>query len=226
MRFKADLDEYDPEILKRTDLSEKKLSFEIVHSHLLTVYEMFHEILGSPNEWSVGLPDNNVQHKIQSNLKQFLEILNTIHYFDSHSSPERYKEVLQQTFNLCNQIQQQLQQTVTYLMAKKAQQLDPQITEQLQNQVRDITKEVLESFKEENNLSHESIKQDVEKVQEVVDQLTIKVENELAQESVSEFKEIFAEQAKRHQWAAWGWLGTAGVLIYRGCSRYLRLWAP
>ena len=213
MEFKSDLDEYDLERLKRTDLSVNHRSFEIVHPNLLTVHEMFREILTSPSEWAIDCLDNNLQQQIQTNLDEFLKILDTIRYFDSHASSERHKEVLKQTFDLCNKIQQQLQQTVTWLRSKKAEQFDPHTTKRLETQVQGIVDETLEGFREENNLSHESTKEDVAKIQEGVDQLTIKFENELAQESVSEFKEIFAEQAKRHQRAAWGWIGTAGILI-------------
>ena len=211
--FKADLDEYDLERLKRTDLSQRNLSFEIVHPNLLTVYEMFQEILTSPNECSVGLSDNNVQQKIRTNLDLFFKTLSMVHYFDAGTSSSRYREVLKQIFDFCDEVQQQLQQTVTWLRSKKAEQLNPQIVEQLKPQVNAIVAGALEDFKKESNLSRESTKEDVAKIQEGVDQLTIKVEKELAQKSVSEFKEIFGNQAKSHQKAAWGWLGTAGILI-------------
>ena len=213
MRFKLDLDDYDPEQLKRTDLSEKNLSFEIVHSNLLIVYEMFQEILTPPNEWFVGLPDHNIQQEIQTSLDQFFKTLSDIRYFRSNVLPKEHREFLHETFNLCDKIQQDLQQTVTYLRAKKVEQLDLQTMEQLKPQVNAIVAEALENFKRENDLSHESTKEDVAKIQDGVDQLAIKIENEIAQESISEFKEIFADQAKSHQKAAWGWLGTASILI-------------
>lgn len=212
IEFKSDLDGYDLEGLKRTDLSNNR-SFEVVHPNLLTVHEMFREILTSPSEWAIGWLDNNLQQQIQTNLDEFLKILEKIHYFDSHASSERHKEVLKQTFNLCNKIQQQLQQTVTYLKAEKAQKLDPQITERLETHVKNIADKVLESFNEENNLSHESTKQDIEKVQDGLNQLNTKFENEIAKEGVSKHKDIFKKQANEHQKAARGWLIATGVLV-------------
>ena len=216
MRFKADLDEYDPETLKRTDLSEKKLSFEIVHSHLLTVYEMFHEILGSPNEWSVGLPNNNVQHKIQSNLEQFLEILSTIHYFDSHSSPERYKEVLQQTFNFCNKVHQQLQQLVIYLRSKKAEQFETQVNTIVADAVGRLNAatDELQKHREEAE-KNESTRQ------KEFAELKNKIEDELAKETVSKHKIIFANQADEHRRVSKMWLiATGGLIVIFGIVFY------
>ena len=221
INFKADLDAYDIEILKRTDLSEKNLSFEIVHPNLLTVHEMFREILASPSEWAVGWLDNNLQQKIQTNLNNFLKILEAIRYFGSHASQTEYKEVLKQTFNLCNKVQQQLQQIVTYLKAKKAEQLDPQMAERLETQVKNIADKVLEGFREENNLSHESTKQDIVKAEEKLDQLNRRIENEIAKESVSKHKKIFAKQAEEHQRASRRWLiATGGLIIAFGAVFY------
>ena len=123
MEFKSDLDEYDLERLKRTDLSERNLSFEIVHPDLLTVYKMFREILTPPNKGFVNLSDHNVQQEIQTSLQQFLKTLDTIRYFNSHALPEEHTKVLHQTFNLCNEIQQQLEQPVVYLRSKKLEEI-------------------------------------------------------------------------------------------------------
>ena len=114
---------------------------------------------------------------------------------------------------MSNEVKQQLGPMAVYLEAKKAGQLDPQTTERLETQVRNIADEVLESFKKENSLLHESTRQDVEEIQDGLNRLTNRVEKELAQESVSKFKEIFAEQAKKYQRAAWAWLGVSGLLI-------------
>ena len=208
MGFKADLDEYNPETLKRTDLSEKKRSFEIVHSHLLTVYEMFHEILESPNEWSVGLPNSNVQHEIQSNLEQFLKILDTIRYFDSHNSSERYKEVLQQTFNLCNKVHQQLHQLVVYLRSKKAEQFETQM-----NTIVADAKARLNAATDELQKHREEAEQNEATRQKEFTELQNKLANESAKKLTAEQQITFAEQAKRHQRAAWAWLGVTGSLI-------------
>ena len=205
-------EESDLEELKRTDLSKYNLDFEIVHDDLLAAYKLLREIFTSPTEWLIGLSNNNIQ-QIRTCLAEWSEIISAIWDIHSSTSEDIRNETLRQIFLFCDRIKGQLGPTVAYLKAKKAEQLDPQTVDQLETQVNNIADKVLEDFKKENNLSHESTKQDLAKTQEELEQLTIRVENERAQESVSEFKEIFAEQAKRHQRAAWGWLGTTGVLI-------------
>lgn len=53
--------ESDLEELKRADLSEQKLNFEIVHDDLLVAYKMLREILISPRGWLIDLSSNNIQ---------------------------------------------------------------------------------------------------------------------------------------------------------------------
>lgn len=208
----SNIEESDLEELKRTDLSERKLDFEIVHGDLLVVNRLLREILTAPREWLVELSNDDIQ-KIRKYLGEFYEAINPIWAITLSTPRETHTEVLQEIFRFCDEVKRQLQQIITYLKSKQAGQLDLQTIEQLKPQVNAIVAEVLENFKRENNLSQESTKEDVAKIQEGVDQLAIKFENETAQESISEFKEIFADQAKRHQKAAWGWLGTASILI-------------
>ena len=174
---------------------------------------MFQEILTPPNEWFVGLSDRNVRQEIQMSLDQFFETLTTIRYFSSNTLPKEYREFLHQTSNLCDKIQQQLGPTVAYLTAKRAEKFAPQTSERLETQVKNITDKTFESFKEENNLSHESAKQDVEKIQDGLNQLNTKFENEIAKEGVSKHKDIFKRQAEQHRQASQRWLIATGALI-------------
>ena len=205
-------EESDLEGLKRTDLSDRELDFEIVHDDLLAAYELLREVLTSPHESFIGIANESIQ-QIGASLEELYEITNTIWSVSSSTSEDAHQEALRQIFRFCDSVKEQLGQTVTYLRARKAEQLDPQVAERLEIQVQNIADKALENFKEESNLSHESTKQDVGKVQQRLDKLTDRVEKELAQESVSRFKEIFAEQAKKYQRAAWVWLGVAGLLI-------------
>ena len=207
-RFKSRLDEYDPEKLKRADLSVNNLSFEIVHPNLLTVYSMFQEVLTSPSEWAVGWLDNNLQQEVQTNLSEFLKILARIHYFDSHASSEQHKEVLKQTFKLCDQIQQQLHQAVIYLKTKK--------TEQLETKVNTTVTDAVEKLKEvtdESQKTREEAEQNETTRQREFTELKNKLEDELAKETVSKHRKIFAKQADEHKRVSRGWLIATGVLI-------------
>ena len=206
------LDITDLEKLKRLDLSPQKRTFEIVYDDLLAVYELLRGILMAPRESLLSLSNDDVQ-EIRTYLRQFWETIASISRVSSSISTDKHTEVLQQTFQFCDKVKQQLGPTVAYLTAKKAGQLDPQAAEQLETQVKNIADKVLESFKEKNNRSHESTKQDVAKIQEGVDQLTIKVENELAKETVSKHTKIFAKQAEEHRLASQKWLLATSVLI-------------
>ena len=206
------LEESDLEELKRTDLSEQKLNFEIVHSDLLVVYRLLREILTSPTEWFIGLSNDNIQ-RLGTYLREFYEIVDTIWNVNSSTSEDAHKKALRRIFQFCDRVKGQLGQIVTYLRAKKAEQLDLQAVEQLKPLVHDIAVEMLDNFEKENNLSHESTKQGIAETEKRLDQLSTKVENEIAKESVSKHRAIFARQAEEHQRTSRRWLIATGLLI-------------
>ncbi|MYK18846.1 hypothetical protein F4055_11900 [Candidatus Poribacteria bacterium] len=177
---------------------------------------MFQEILTAPSEWAVGQLDNNLQQEIRTNLNEFLKILDMVHYFDSNASQERYKEVVKKTFTLCDQIQQQLQQTVTYLKAKKAEQLENQLAAQLETKVNTTVADAVEKLKEvtdESQKTREEAEQNEATRQREFAELKNKFEDELAKETVSKHRKIFAKQADEHRRVSQGWLIATGVLI-------------
>lgn len=214
------LDISDLETLKRTDLSERKRDFEIVYDDLLAAYELLRRILISSRESLLGLSSDDVQ-KIRTSLEKFWKTIGAVKDVGLSTSKDRYTEILQETFVFCNEVKELLLPTVAYLEAKEAGQFDPQALEQLETQVRNITDKVLEGFKEENNLSHESTKQDVEEIRDGLNQLNTKFENEIAKEGVSKHKDIFKKQANEHQKAAQGWLrATGGLIVVFGAIFY------
>ena len=215
-QFKSDLDEYDLEKLKRTDLSANNLSFEIVHPNLLIVYGMFQEILISSNNQFASLSDYRVQQEIQTDLNEFLKILSTIHDFSSRSTAARHAEVLKQTFDLCDKVQQQSQQIVTYLKAKKAEQLENQLAEQLETKVNTTVADAVEKLKEvtdESQKTREEAEQSETTRQKEFAELKNKFEDELAKETVSKHRAIFAKQADEHRRVSQWWLMATGILI-------------
>ena len=214
------LDISDLETLKRTDLSERKRDFEIVYNDLLAVYELLRGILISSRETLLGLSNDDVE-KIRASLEQFWKTIDTINKVSLSTSKDEYVGILQRIFRFCDEIKQKLGTTVAYLEAKKAGQLDPQTTERLETQVRNIADEVLESFNKENSLLHKSTKQDVEEIRDGLNQLNTKFENEIAKEGVSKHKDIFKKQANEHQKAAQGWLiATGGLIVVFGAVFY------
>ena len=65
----------------------------------------------------------------------------------------RHEEVLKQTFNLCDKVQQQLQQIVTYLTAKKTEQLEIQLAEHLETKVNTTVTDAEQKFNTAVDLS-------------------------------------------------------------------------
>lgn len=76
------LDETDLDSLKRTDLSGAGFSFEPVHQGLLTVHGMLREILISPREWLLNLPQGTVK-SVGTFLQEFYEKLQAIKDFNT-----------------------------------------------------------------------------------------------------------------------------------------------
>ena len=205
---KLNLDELDLEGLKRSDLSGAGFSFERVHPDLLIIHNMLREILTSQREWLLNLSREVVQDFVSQHLPQFYESVRTIEYFEiSGENPrERHANLLQKTSNFCASVKEPLGRIITYLSSKKI--------EQLAATVDAATANAVEKLKTETNRAEE-INNEAEKkqaaMQQEFDRLKLEMQNQLAEESVSEYKGIFEDQAKRYKTGAWIWLGMAGV---------------
>ena len=194
--------------LKRTDLSGKRLSFETVHPDLLAVYEMLQEILTAPREWLIGLSKDNVQ-QVKNNLQQLLDRFLEIQSFDSQTSREQYKRVLQEILVFCDDAKQLLGPIVAYLKSKRAEQLETQVNANVANTVTDAVEK----------LNAETDR--LQKQSDQVEQLKNQMENLLAEESVSKHEKIFEEQANKHKQVAFWWLlSTVGLIIGFGFIFY------
>ena len=203
--------------LKRPDLSGKRLSFEIVHPDLLAAYEMLQEILTSPRESLLGLSEDNVQ-QIKSCLQQLLSRFQEIHSFDpqnsseAQNSREEHREILREIVGSCDQIKQQLGPIVAYLKSKAVEQLETQVKATINDAIKDAVEE-LNTEKDLSQKQSNQVEQNEAKRQDDFKQLKGQLEDTLAEESVSKYEKIFEEQANKHQWAAYGWLGMTAALI-------------
>ena len=212
MRFdQVSFDESALEELKRADLSGRRLSFEMVHPDLLAAYELLIEILNSPREWLIHLSKYNVE-LIKNNLQQLLDRIQKIRNFDSQSSRETHKQDLEQIVSFCDQIKQELGQTIAYLNSKRTEQLENQVKETVAETVTDAV-EKLNAETARLQKQGDRTEQNEAKRQEDFNKLKNQTENLLAKESVSQYGEIFDKQAKEHQQAALWWLGLTGGLI-------------
>jgi len=199
--------ESDLEDLKRTDLSEQKLGLEIAHNDLLAAYKLLQEILTSPREWLIDLSKDDVQ-QIREYLGRWYEVGEKIQAINLSTDRERHAEVLQQIFHFSDEVKQQLGQVATYLNSKKS--------EQLETQMRTIVAEAVENLKSETDLlqkQREEAKKNESDRQNEFAELRERLTDERAKKLTSEQQLTFDQQAKRHQWVSWAWLGVTGSLI-------------
>ena len=203
---RINLDELDLEELKRSDLSGAGYSFEFVHQDLLIVHSMLREILTSPREWLLNISRVVVQN-LNRYLPQFYENVRNIENFQigNENPRETHDNLLQNISNSCGSMKGPLGHIVAYLSSRKVEQLAVEIT--------DTVTAAVERLEAETNRAQE-INNDAEKnqaeIQKEFDRLKIEVENKLAEKPISQYKTIFADQAKGHHEGGRNWLKMAG----------------
>ena len=218
-------DQYSPDNLKRTDLSRRKLGFEIVHPDLSAVYETLQEILTVPRESLIGLSKDKLQ-QIKDSLQQLLarsqEILNfnLQNFNETQNLREEHKRILQEIIRFCDKVRQELGPVVTYLKSKEAGQLETQVKATVADTVTDAVEKLnvgTDGLQKQSNQAE----QNEAKRQEDFNQLKSQLEGLLAKESVSKHEKIFDEQANNHHRAAFWWLiATVGLSVVFGFVFY------
>ena len=200
------LDEIDLERLKRSDLSGAGYSFEFVHQDLLTVHGMLQEILTSPREWLLNYSRVIVQD-LNRELPRFYENVQKIEDFEiSGENPrEMHTDLLQNISDSCNSAKEPLGRTIAYLSSRKAAQLAAEVNATVATAVGRLETETNRA----EEINNEAQKKQAAMQQEF-DGLKIEVENKLAEKPISQYKTIFADQAKDHHKRAWNWLKMAG----------------
>ena len=201
------LDITDLEKLKRLDLSHQKRDFKIVYDDLLVVYELLRGILMSPRESLLDLSNNDVE-KIRTYLRQFWQTINTITGIGSSVSKDKHTEVSQQILQFSDEVKQQLGQVVTHLKSKKSEQLETQVNTTVAAAVEELKAEIdlLQKQRDEAEKNESARQKEFAELQS-------KLADESAKKLTSEQQITFAKQAKRHQRAAWTWLGVSSLLI-------------
>ena len=211
--------------LKRTDLSARKLSFEIVHPELLVICEMLQEILTAPRESLIRLSKDNVQ-QIKNNLQQLMAIFSEIHSFglqnssESQNLNEEHKRILRNIVRFSHNVKRELGPTISYLNSKKVEQLETRVNDTIDDAVNKTAKRF---NTETNRLQKHSdqAEQNEAKRQEDFNQLKGQLEDTLAEESVSKYEKIFERQASKHQEGAFWWLiSTVGLIVVFGFVFY------
>ena len=207
----VNIDQPNLDHLKRTDLSSRRLDFEIVHPDLVTACNVLQEILTAPRESLIGLSKDNLQ-QVREYLRRLLEVFQEIHNFDPQKSREEHKEVLQKIVSYCDEVKQILGPIVTYSQSKKAEQLETKVKETVAKSVSDAV-EKLNAATDRSQKQNNQATQNEAKRLEDFNKLKNQMENLLAEESVSKHEGIFDEQANKHQRMAFRWLISTGGLI-------------
>ena len=206
---RLNLDELDLERLKRSDLSGAGFSFEFVNIDLVNVYNMLREILTTPHEWTLNV-QQGITRNIVRNLQEFYEKSQVIMDFviSGENPRETHDSRLQEISQFCNSAKESLGHIITYLSSRKV--------EQLAATVDDTVTAAVDRLETETNraeeINNETEKRIAEKERDL-DQLTLKIQNQLTEKPISKYKTIFADQAKKHRDGAWFWLAMAGVGI-------------
>ena len=195
------LEESDLKGLKRTDLPSG-FGFERVHQDLLVVHEMLLGIPTFPREQLLSLPRQEIQ-KFVSCLQKFSEWAQTITAFQK-SGPNAIAEhanLLQGISDFCNQAKADLGPTITHLKAQQVAELENQANATVAEAVQNLTAEVDRL----RTINAEVEAKEVERQKEFSN-LKLELQNYLAKNPISQYKQIFEDQAKEHEKMAWVWV--------------------
>ena len=202
------LDDVDLEALKRSDLSSE-FDFERVHQDLSTVHAMLRKIPASPCERLLSLPREHVKI-FSSNLQEFYEKREAIKDFEIDSGKDSRKahaNLLHEISDFCDRAKAALGPTITHLKAQQGGELENQVNATVAKAVQNLNAEVDRA----QTINAEAEAKEAERQKEISD-LKLEVQNQLAKKPISQYKQIFAEQAKKHQKMARVWVVVTGLL--------------
>ena len=223
------------ENLKRSNLSNEKLSFESVYPELEVAYKMLDEILASPRDALVSLSSRDVQ-QLRHYVLQSYEMTRKIMDF---GIGERDKNIRNQHGNLsqeirefCDRVKNSLFQVAAYLSSRTIEELK----NELKNTITDAKEKFNKAISEEvdklqktgaeiNEQQTEVLQKSEEKLKEI-EQTHIKYQNRLTEIPLSEFKIIFEDQAKKHEQIAsyWLWATVGLTVLFGGIFVWLFWW--
>ena len=208
---KINLDRINLEKLKRSDLAAAGFSFEAGYQNLSPIYTMFCEILTSPRESLIDLSRGNLQ-QIMEYLRQFYEQAEQINNFEikGENPSQTYGSILQAIAQFCEGTKEFLRQHIAYLNSKKVDQLENQVETTLAGVEERYNTTISEETEKLLKIGEEAQQQTTEIVKKL-EQTHLKYQNQLTEKPISQYKEIFAEQAEKYRNGSRFWLGMAGL---------------
>lgn len=211
----------DLEDLKRSNLSDKKLSFEAVYPDLEVAYEMLNEILAAPRDALVNLSSRDVKQLIDYVLQSY-EMTQKIIGFAIENRDENIRKqhdlLLNEIRKFCENVKASLFHIAGYLSSRTVKQLK----DEFKNTVTDAEEKFNKAISDEvgklqkigveiNDQQAEVLQKSEEKLKEI-EQTHLKYQNQLVEEPISKYKMLFEKQAKKHRNMSWVWLGVTGLL--------------
>ena len=115
---------------------------------------------------------------------------------------QKHAKLLHDIADFCNETKEALGPAITHLKALQVDELESQVNATVAEVVQNLNAEVDRA----QTINAEAEAKEAERQKEISD-LKLEVQNQLAKKPISQYKQIFAEQAKKHQKMAWVWLG-------------------
>ena len=216
--------EFSMEYFKSSVLSTSRLSFESVYPELQDVYEMLRDILNSSRESLIGLSYNDVE-QIKSHVIQFYDMTLEIRNFEVESENTRvdHAKLSQRISEFRETVKQSLLQVVAYLSSRSVDELVNKVDtaliaaeEKVNTAISDEVDKLQRIGEGINEQQTEVLQKSEEKLKEI-EQTHLEYQNQLTEKPISQYKKIFAGQAKNHGNIAWVWLGvTSGLALVFG----------
>ena len=202
------------ENLKRSGLSDKKLSFEDVYPDLEVAYEMLNEILASPRDALVSLSSRDVKH-LQNHVLQSYEMNRKILDFGTGTENENIREqhsaLLQEIHQFSEGVKYSLLQVAAYLSSRTVEQLKDEFKSAFADAEERVNTAISSGTEKFEKLGEEA-QENEEKRQEKFTQLERDVEDLIRKKSISSYEKIFADQTEEHRKGARNWLIITSLL--------------
>ena len=169
----------------------------------------------------LNFPRGIARDVVRQHLQQFYENVREIEDFAiSDENPKQtHDQLLQNISNFCDSAKESLRHVVAYLSSGKVGELGTEVNATVAAAVDRLDAETNRT-KETNNATEKVLaetEERLEKKEEEVDRLTLKMQNQLAEKPISQYKAIFADQAKEYHKEAQNWLwiaiGTTAVFF-------------
>ena len=197
--MKFDLNTFELDSLKRSDLSTVNYDFESEHRDLLVIHNMFSEILNSDRSNLLNLSSRSVD-EVWNSLRRFYEQAQSIEKFNvsGDNLEDRHANLSRSISGFCDNAKSTLMPIVSYLKSIQIEIFNTQF-----ETLRDDA---------ENKLTE--INNDIASRQRVLDDLTRQTRSRLAETVIAPYAEVFDNEADKHQAGAkrWFW-GTIGLAV-------------